>query len=479
MYKSKLQELCHQRAWDLPVYTTVKGGPDHCPSFTTTVTVNGVPFQSPQNQCKSSKESQNVAAQLAFDYFSSSSQTVASPTSSGFAGSSGNLLHKLRGNVENSLANETRQVHKVESKPKDLLHVYKNQLQQYLQKRNLALPEYSYEFDGPPHARLFRASVVADGITYRRPEYYMTLKDAEHAAAKVALESLSLGEIQEDKGLYKSLLQELAQKEGSYFPSYTTAKTGAPHMPTFVSTVKVGGETYRGQECKTKKQSEMSAAKVAYNSLMERRTVNNLPAGCSTKENMKVPSLSLQPVITDKSQPNMGAETTSDSLVEVAVGRTGEMDGKSSVLSPCSYRKEFLEISSSSLNSCANDLHQNIQPKPISAVEENMDAAFKGEETRAKRYRHSSPTENVHGSLPETSSPSCALPNTPSACSMLSLSAESDAAQPAGDNTPGPKILVFPRGSTMAIPEGASILPFSDDKWVATIVGMNQNQQPQ
>ena len=75
----------------------------------------------------------------------------------------------------------------------------------------------------------------------------------------------------QDEGLYKTLLQELAQKEGFYFPSYCTVKTGPSHMPTFVSTVEVGGETYQGRECKTKKQSEMSAAKVAYNSLMERK----------------------------------------------------------------------------------------------------------------------------------------------------------------------------------------------------------------
>lgn len=79
----------------------------------------------------------------------------------------------------------------------DLLHVYKNRLQQYTQKKNLPLPDYSYEFDGPPHARLFRGSVVVEARTYQSQEYYPTLKDAEHAAAKVALEFLSLGDIQE------------------------------------------------------------------------------------------------------------------------------------------------------------------------------------------------------------------------------------------------------------------------------------------
>ncbi|XP_027176210.1 double-stranded RNA-binding protein 1-like isoform X2 [Coffea eugenioides] len=493
MFKSKLQELCHQHAWELPVYTTVKDGPDHCPRFTTTVTVAGMSFESPLNQCKSSKDSQNVAAKLAYDHFSASPISVTSPPpppplslslSPGFAASSSivdvrhakndNLHQKVGGNVAMSPVNETPLAHKDESRAKDLLHVYKSRLQHYAQKKSLALPEYSLEFDGPPHARLFRASVTIDGRTYRTLECYPTLKDAEHAAAKVALESLSLGEIQEDEGLYKTLLQELAQKEGFYFPSYCTVKTGPSHMPTFVSTVEVGGETYQGRECKTKKQSEMSAAKVAYNSLMERTTVNNLPLGCSTKDILEVPSLSLEPAINDKCQPNIGAETTEEYHMGVAVGK---MDGKSSVVTSGSERKEYSELFDSSVDSVVgNDLQQNIQPKPIPTVKENLDAAVKGEETNAKRYR-CSPTENMHESRPEISYPSSASLNTPSSCSMPSVSAESDAAKPAGGNTRRTKILVFPRGSPMEIPEGASILPYSDDKWVAVKVELNQNQQ--
>lgn len=387
MYKSRLQELCHQHGWELPVYKTVKDGPDHCPRFTTTVTVAGSSFESPLNQCKSSKDSQNVAAKLAYDHFSASPVSLTSPPlSPGFSAPSSiedvrhakndNLHQKLGGKVEMSPVNETPLVHKDESRAKDLLHVYKSRLQHYAQKKSLALPEYSYEFDGPPHARLFRASVTIDGRSYRTLEYYPTLKDAEHAAAKVALESLSLGEIQEDEGLYKTLLQELAQKEGFYFPSYSTVKTGPPHMPTFVSTVEVGCETYRGRECKTKKQSEMSAAKVAYNTLMERTTVNNLPLGCSTKDILEVPSFSLEPAINDNCQPNIGAETTEEYHMGVAVGK---MDGKSSVVTSGSGRKEYSKLFDLSVDSVVgNDLQQNIQPKAIPTVKENLDAAVKG-----------------------------------------------------------------------------------------------------
>lgn len=68
MYKSKLQELCQRRSWELPEYTTVKDGPDHMPRFTAAVNVHGQVFETPAH-CKSAKEAQNNAAQIAFDHF--------------------------------------------------------------------------------------------------------------------------------------------------------------------------------------------------------------------------------------------------------------------------------------------------------------------------------------------------------------------------------------------------------------------------
>ncbi|KAL3532226.1 hypothetical protein ACH5RR_005747 [Cinchona calisaya] len=497
MYKSTLQELCHRRAWNLPVYDTVKDGPDHCPHFTTTVTVNGVAFESPPNQCKSSKESQNVAAMLAFNFFTASNAVPLAapapalpsspppppPPSPGLLALNSNMdvrpakndkpLQNLGGNVQNWLSNETPAGHKDENRPKDLLHLYKNRLQHYMQKKNLALPEYSYDFDGPPHARKFRASVMIDGRTFRSPEYYPTLKDAEHAAAKVALESLSLGDIEEDEGLYKSLLQELAQKEGFNFPSYSTVKTGLSHMPTFVSTVQVGGESYQGRECKTKKQSEMNAAKVAYNGLMERRSIDTPSPGCIIKEEIAVHSLSSQPIISDNCRPSTGAKSSTATYEEIAAVEIGQINEKSSVLSHGSDRKERLKSPLPSLD-VTNILRQNIQHKPILAVKENLDAEAKGLDTNGKRYRCASPAENKHPHPPEAFTSSSALPTAPSSSALV----ESDADKTAGgNNPPRSKVIVFRRGSNMKIPEGASILPLSDDQWVAVSLELNQNSQ--
>lgn len=73
----------------------------------------------------------------------------------------------------------------------DMAHLYKNQLQIYAQKRNLNLPVYISEREGPPHACHFKSKVILEGKTYESSEHFSTIKDAENAAAKAALMSVS------------------------------------------------------------------------------------------------------------------------------------------------------------------------------------------------------------------------------------------------------------------------------------------------
>lgn len=60
----------------MPEYTTARDGPDHMPRFKGVVNVNGRAFETP-NQCKSSKEAQNLVARIACDHF------IAQPSQSG------------------------------------------------------------------------------------------------------------------------------------------------------------------------------------------------------------------------------------------------------------------------------------------------------------------------------------------------------------------------------------------------------------
>ncbi|KAL2335115.1 hypothetical protein Fmac_016328 [Flemingia macrophylla] len=310
MYKTKIQELCQKRSWPLPTYKNNREGPQHNPRFTSTVTVNGVSFHTP-TPTRSAKQAQNDAAMLAFHHFSPSTpplpqhnlciSTLSSfpqpslcdgaadcDSDSGSGSGSGSVVVvtdaaiPASGVFQQPNLEPVCQVEQISSAVRDdkltvedqknILHLYKNQLQSYVQKRNLGLPVYSSEWEGPPHAMRFKCKVTVAGQTYESEKLYSTLKDAEHAAAEVALKSLPQDGVQEGHaGLYKNLLQELVQKEGFRLPRYTTDRFGEAHMPKFVSQVEVEGEVFSGQEAKSKKQAELSAAKVAYVALKERK----------------------------------------------------------------------------------------------------------------------------------------------------------------------------------------------------------------
>ncbi|XP_018460351.1 double-stranded RNA-binding protein 4 [Raphanus sativus] len=144
-------------------------------------------------------------------------------------------------------------------------HMYKSQLQSYAMKQNMELPVYAAERQGPAHAPRFRCKVTVFGQTFQSLEFCPTLKAAEHAAAKVALASLTPLNPEGVVDLaYKNLLQEIAQKENSLLPVYATSTSGPSHSPTFTSTVEFAGNVYKGEEAKTKKLAEMNAAKIAF-----------------------------------------------------------------------------------------------------------------------------------------------------------------------------------------------------------------------
>ncbi|KAJ6422591.1 hypothetical protein OIU84_027539 [Salix udensis] len=278
MYKSKLQEVCQQRGWALPTYQVTKQGHDHRPLFYATVTVNSALFSNPFPS-SSSKKAQSDAAKFAYNSFSSTTSPSSSPPLSGgcSSGSAGvDTCLSPGGTSQLNLRDTTHLPNQAvavsendESFGGTQQQLFKNQLQNYAQKRNFTLPEYSCERVGPPHATRFKCKVTVNGETYESREYFPALNKAEHAAAKAALMSLLPNGVEEDESGYKNLLQDLAQREGYGLQTYCTEKHGEAHAPIFVSTVEIEGEIYTGAEAKTKKQAEMSAAKVAYTALKQ------------------------------------------------------------------------------------------------------------------------------------------------------------------------------------------------------------------
>lgn len=153
--------------------------------------------------------------------------------------------------------------------------MYKNQLQELAQRSCFNLPSYACVREGLDHAPRFKASVNFNGEIFQCPTYYTTLRQAEHAAAEVALCVLSTRgpsrslttRVLDETGVYKNLLQETAHRGGLKLPVYTTVRSGPGHAPVFTSTVEIAGLNYTGDSAKTKKQAEKNAAIVAWAAL--------------------------------------------------------------------------------------------------------------------------------------------------------------------------------------------------------------------
>nr|XP_028964339.1 double-stranded RNA-binding protein 4-like isoform X3 [Malus domestica] len=452
MYKSRLQELCQQRKWRLPEYNTTKVGLDHNPSFSATVTINGLDFHT-VDIFRSSKEAQNDAAKLAFDHLSDNPQPkprnpIPSPSSfpqpcppsSSSASSFSDEAREIEivePATDSDTTHEAREIEIVEPKTQethqipqvplqfsgnvsDMQHLYKNQLQTYAQKRNLLLPVYSCEREGPPHNCRFKCRVTIDGQTYEGQEFLPTLKDAEHAVAKAALMSLLPNGVQEDdSGLFKNLLQELIQKEGFSIPIYSSRMSGEPHIPVFVSSVEIEGETFIGQEARSKKQAELSAAKVAYHTLRERKS-SQLPLVMSSRKGQEASQI----------------------------------------------------LSSSFQSNPASDQHQQVRRNAPAILSPNTNTKEKKKEnnvTAQGKSQHStaggegfSSSYVVHGRAQEMNNGASPVSLNGSTNCIMDSSLE-----PPARRSMYNKVSVYPRKSNMEYPEGTTVLPMSDETWVA------------
>ncbi|KAE8733798.1 Double-stranded RNA-binding protein 2 [Hibiscus syriacus] len=163
--------------------------------------------------------------------------------------------------------------------------MYKNQLQELAQRSCFNLPSYTCIREGPDHAPRFKATVNFNGETFESPQYCSTLRQAEHSAAEVALQSISnrgpshslAARILDETGVYKNLLQEIAQRVGAPLPQYMTFRSGLGHLPIFTGIVELAGIKFTGEPAKNKKQAEKNAAMAAWTSLklLAKETANS------------------------------------------------------------------------------------------------------------------------------------------------------------------------------------------------------------
>ncbi|KAF9607321.1 hypothetical protein IFM89_033909 [Coptis chinensis] len=161
--------------------------------------------------------------------------------------------------------------------------MYKNQLQELAQRSCFNLPSYACIREGPDHAPRFKASVNFNGEVFEGPSYCTTLRQAEHAAAEVALSSLSTrgpsrllaARVLDEIGVYKNLLQETAHRAGLDLPVYITERSGPGHLPVFTSIVELAGLNFTGEPARTKKQAEKNAAMAAWSALKQMSIVGS------------------------------------------------------------------------------------------------------------------------------------------------------------------------------------------------------------
>ena len=140
-------------------------------------------------------------------------------------------------------------------------------------------PKYTCKFTGPPHARIFTASVLVNGCQTFQGEPCTTIKDAEHSAAEVALEELKPVNLipfgrkrsATQKNNYVGELHEYCSLHRIPWSCDKTKDikrvSGMDHCPNFVATIHVGMENFRGNPRPDKKAAKQCTAKVALESL--------------------------------------------------------------------------------------------------------------------------------------------------------------------------------------------------------------------
>jgi hypothetical protein len=88
-------------------------------------------------------------------------------------------------------------------------------LQIYAQKSGKGMPLYSRIQDGPSHAPQFKSIVAIDGKTFESPQSFHTVKEAESAAANLALMSLA----QEASSQEQLLVSPIFLFTGTFLPT--------------------------------------------------------------------------------------------------------------------------------------------------------------------------------------------------------------------------------------------------------------------
>ncbi|KAG8376423.1 hypothetical protein BUALT_Bualt09G0061900 [Buddleja alternifolia] len=519
MYKNKLQELCQRRSWELPEYTTVKDGPDHMPAFKAYVKVHGEAFETPE-QCKSAKDAQNTVARMAFHHFyvPPPPPRVTRPLTPAAAAARG--VNSVFGPV--TVASPLPAVSPDVSIAFNHFNVPPPQPRVTRPLTPTSAPSVAA---APPVNSVFGGFTLASPLPAVRPAASLPAVSSDVLIARVspaanpsAMQSVaevtpvipvspppsslpipppgllstkndantkpSNGDIMpqtcedttensviyriaigtQDKSykdtlhMYKNRLQQYAQKQNLGFPVYSCEAEGPPHDRRFKSRVSFDGKSYETVEFfPTLKEAEQAAAKVACHVLSadDGGLYKNLLQEFAQKKGLLCPTyetvssgLSHRPSFV--STVEIGSGTFRGD--EAKTKKQAEMNAAKIAYMALQERFSAKESSSVSSVTVADNLALNIQP--TATPKKHQDATGEEDQIHIKRAKSSSEDISVDSSSNDSNL----------------LSSQVENSTPAGPVTEKPvrtKTVVFPRKLNLPIPEGATVMPYSDDKWVA------------
>ncbi|KAF7037996.1 hypothetical protein CFC21_048250 [Triticum aestivum] len=477
-YKSQLQVYAQKRHKDLPSYDTVRSGPPHAPLFRSTVTMDGRKFESPQDY-HTTKEAEFAAARVAL----MSLCQEANPSEQMPAGSASCI--SLPGIQIN----------------------HKLQLQMYAQKRGKQLPWYDRIQEGPSHAPLFKSIVTIDGQTFESPRYCHTIKEAEYAAANLALVSLA----QEVQGMqYTNPRHELAEKEGSSLPIYNTSSDNLENSSISKSTVHTQGESFQEGPGNTKKQKQMIVA--AFQPSKDRSQMQQGTETLTEQEVKTVESDSSFPQVSmgtsDGQNDSNAIEHDSCSVgsrIDLPVAdktqsldepiQSGSMENVKQAAPEPSIKAEVMDLT----QECRSPPLVSVPPtdmlnlvattKPSTEAEvmdvaepsaeaevdvpepsikaEGMDVAEPSAEAEVDVPEPSIKAEVTNSTPEHTSLPLGSMPPTNTSNLVAKATAVPVDSARCGYSMSTNRVQIYPCRPDLKLPEGATVLPFSDDKWVA------------